>query len=278
MNVLHNVLAARNSYSRDKFIEFYEDTHTYKILTDVNHKYTSVTTWIHSLFNNFDADVIISGIMSSKMWKNGHKYWGKTPDQIKELWEINRIEAANSGTKLHFLIECFMNNPSFPSDYVYSNFDLYNAYKNTNNFPEWNYFIQFIRDFPHLKPFRTEWTVYHEDIQIAGSIDMVYENTDGTLSIYDWKRAKTITKENYYNKFSTYSTISYLPDTNYWHYALQLNIYKHILLDKYGIIIKDLFLVRLHPDADNYELIELPDLSSIISVLFEERKTLLNSL
>ena len=31
---------------------------------------------------------------------------------------------------------------------------------------------------------------------IAGTIDMVYKNTDGTLSIYDWKRCKAIKKTN----------------------------------------------------------------------------------
>jgi hypothetical protein len=275
MNTLYHVLDTRNFHSRDKNIEFYEDTHTYKIISDTEHKYTSVTTWIHSLFSEFDADAIISKMISSKGWRDGHKYWGKTPQQIKELWEINRLEASHAGTQLHFLIECFMNNPSFSSDFVYSNQDLYNTYtKLPVSLTEWDYFIQFIHDFPHLIPFRTEWTVYYEEIQIAGSIDMVYQNTDGTLSIYDWKRAKNITKENTFYKFANHPAISYLPDTNYWHYVLQLNIYKHILQDKYGLVIKDLFLVRLHPDAENktYELIELPDLSNIISILFEERK------
>jgi hypothetical protein len=172
-----------------------------------------------------------------------------------------------------------MNNNSFASDYIYSNQDLYNTYININlnevePSPEWSYFINFIKDFPNLVPFRTEWTVYYEEIQIAGSIDMVYQNVDGTLSIYDWKRSKNITKYNYFNKFSNYHVTSHLPDTNYWHYALQLNIYKHILQDKYGYSIKDLFLVQLHPDImkKNYELIQLPDLSDIVSSLFQERK------
>jgi hypothetical protein len=42
--------------------------------------------------------------------------------------------------------------------------------------------------------------------------------------------------------------------------------------------IKELYLVRLHPDAEekNYELIELPDLSLEIKDLLEERKKNLN--
>jgi hypothetical protein len=62
-----------------------------------------------------------------------------------------------------------------------------------------------------------------------------------------------------------------MPDTNFWHYALQLNTYKAILERKYGKRIRDLFLVRLHPNAESYELICLPDLSQQIRILFEER-------
>jgi ATP-dependent exoDNAse (exonuclease V) beta subunit len=139
---------------------------------------------------------------------------------------------------------------------------------------EWKYFINFVRDYPDLKPFRTEWLVYNEDVKISGSIDMVYENPDGTLSIYDWKRAKNITRINNFNKFALYAPVCHLPDSNFWHYALQLNTYKAILEQKYEKTIKDLFLVRLHPDAEekNYELIPLPDLKREIKELFSERK------
>jgi hypothetical protein len=53
-----------------------------------------------------------------------------------------------------------------------------------------------------------------------------------------------------------------------------LNTYKAIIEQKYGKVVKSLFLVRLHPDAEekNYELIELPDLSTEIKDLFMERK------
>ena len=138
---------------------------------------------------------------------------------------------------------------------------------------EWQYFINFVKDFPNLKPFRTEWVIYNEDVKISGSIDMIYENQDGTLSIYDWKRAKNITRVNNFNKFALPPQICHLPDSNFWHYALQLNTYKTIIEAKYGRTVRDLFLVRLHPDAEeqNYELIPLPDLSSDVRALFLER-------
>ena len=102
---------------------------------------------------------------------------------------------------------------------------------------------------------------------------MIYENPDGTLSIYDWKRCKNITRINTFNKFAIVPSICHLPDSNFWHYALQLNIYKYILESKYDKIVKELYLVRLHPDAEegNYELIKLPILSVEINDIIQER-------
>jgi ATP-dependent exoDNAse (exonuclease V) beta subunit len=216
--------------------------------------------------------------MKSKSWAPGHKYWGLTANEIKALWNSNGSAAANSGTNLHEQIEIFMNDDRFVFGYTQK--ELLEAHLKMNRCDsiergiEWDFFLKFVEDHPHLKPYRTEWTIYDEDVKIAGSIDMVYENPDGTLSIYDWKRAKNITRINNFNKFASNPIICHFPDSNFWHYALQLNTYKAILESKYDKTVRDLYLVRLHPDAEekNYELIELPDLSKDIYELFEERK------
>ena len=279
---LHPVLSLKNFHPRDKNIQFFEEDHKYIIKTEPDVKYTSVTTWNHRHFPIFEADIIIDNMMKSKGWKEGHKYWGLTQEQIKAKWNSNKDAVSGAGTDLHYEIECFNNDRRF--SFNYTNKELYQIYmadnKESHEFKslEWKYFINFIKDTPELKPYRTEWTVYHDDVKISGSIDMVYENPDGTLSIYDWKRAKNITRINTYNKFALSPEICHLPDSNFWHYALQLNTYKAILEQKYGKIIKDLILVRLHPDAEekNYELITLPNLSREIKDLFLERKKQLN--
>ena len=222
--------------------------------------------------------------MKGKNWKEGHKYWGLTAEEIKKQWSNNSSAVSGAGTDLHFQIECFMNNPDIESSRKgYDHTDLHNAYlidankekeKEKEKEIEWGYFINFVKDHPELKPYRTEWTIYDEELKISGSIDMVYENPDGTLSIYDWKRSKDITRVNNFNKFAINKLICHMPDANFWHYALQLNTYKRLLERKYGKIVTDLYLVRLHPDAEekNYELIKLPDLTKEIDELFEERK------
>jgi len=65
-----------------------------------------------------------------------------------------------------------------------------------------------------------------------------------------------------------------LPDSNYWHYALQLNTYRGLIESKYGKKVKELFLVRLHPDAEDktYDLIKLPILNDELTHLWESVK------
>jgi ATP-dependent exoDNAse (exonuclease V) beta subunit len=168
-----------------------------------------------------------------------------------------------------------MNNETIP--YPYTHKDLYDAATTTpchNTSVEWSYFLNYVKDTAHLKPYRTEWTIYDEELKIAGSIDMVYEKPNGTLAIYDWKRSKDITRVNNFNKFALTECICHMPDSNFWHYALQLNTYKAILERQYGKIVTDLYLVRLHPNnpRKTFDLIKCADLSQEITDLFQLRK------
>ena len=277
--ILTNVLAHRNRHPRDDNIQFFEEGHKYFIKSDPDSKYTSVTTWNHSHFPHFDADGVITNMMKGKNWKEGHKYWGMTAEEIKAQWSANGASVSGLGTDMHFEIECFMNDKRMQCQYTHKElYEIYNSdcikkSKHDDKSLEWKYFIEFVKDSPNLKHYRTEWTIYHEELKLAGSIDMVYEKTDGTLAIYDWKRSKDITRVNNFNKYAVTESICHMPDSNFWHYALQLNTYKNILEQKYDKKITDLYLVRLHPDNEekNYELIKIPDLSTEINDLFKER-------
>ena len=241
---MNNLLQIKNSHERDNNIEFEENKHIYTINGEKN--YTSVTTFVHSNFSKFDSDAIITNMMNSKKWQN-NKYYGKTKNEIKLLWKKNGQESARLGTKLHYNIESFYNNNPI-----------------NDNTVEYTFFENFYNDFSHLTPYRTEWMVYDEELRWAGSIDMVFENSDGTLQIYDWKRCKEITKTSYWNKFSLNSKINDIPDTNFWHYALQLNIYKYILEKNYNKIVTELYLVILHPNNSNYIRLSVPNLNNTI--------------
>lgn len=269
-------LQATNADKRDQNIRFYARGHKYEILTDPKSKYTSVTTWNKSHFPKFDADAVIANIMRGKNWNPDNKYWGQTPEQIKASWTTSGATVADAGTNLHEQIEEFMNTDELPPDYNHK--ELLDNYRSGEDTvirgPEWDFFLKFVEDHPEMKPFRTEWMIYDEDVKLAGSIDMVYENPDGTLSIYDWKRAKEITKDNNWNKFALNPLICKMPDTNFWHYSLQLNTYRHILETKYGKKVTNLCLVRIHPDhpEKTYELHPVPILTTEMEELFAELK------
>ncbi len=252
----NDYLAKKNPHERDFNISFEAGPHIYTINNERDKKYTSVTTWNHKHFRNFDPDAVIESMMNSKNWQNS-AYYGKTPEEIKAGWNKSRDEAAAAGTKMHYDIECYYN-------------------KNTvdNNSIEYKYFTQFLETCPSLIPYRTEWMIYHEELQLAGSIDMVYKEPDDSLMIYDWKRCKEIKKTDNFLKFAQTDCISHLPDTNYWHYALQLNTYKAIIEEKYGKRVSKLYLVCLHPNNINktFQIIPVPDLQNEVKELFSLRK------
>ena len=115
--------------------------------------------------------------------------------------------------------------------------------------------------------------IFDEDVRLAGSIDMVYEDDgENEVMIYDWKRCKDIKKTNGFGEFALTECIAHLPDTNFWHYALQLNTYKAILEAKYNKKVTRMCLVCLHPNLPSYQLLIVPNLSKEIAALFELRK------
>jgi ATP-dependent exoDNAse (exonuclease V) beta subunit len=210
-------------------------------------------------FPKFDADKIIKNIVGSRKHKEDptYKYYMMTAQEIKDSWNANRDSAAGSGTNMHFDIECYYNQLPVENDSV-----------------EYQYFQNFLRENPELEPYRTVWTIFHEELKIAGSVDMVYVNPDGTLLIYDWKRCKEIVCENMYGTTAVTPCIKHLPDTNFWHYTLQLNTYKAIIEEKYGKKVVGLCLVCLHPDNfnKNYQVIPVPVLEKEIEYQIREAK------
>ena len=242
-------LAVVNVHPRDARITFDEPSHKYTvdgILYDI-----STTKFVHSFFSHFDADAVIRNMMKGRNWNPSNKYWGMSPAEIKALWDANGKAASGAGTRMHLDIE---------HDYT------------VEEGVEWNYFMSFETKFRIPKgylPFRTEWLVYYEEIRLPGSIDMVYSKPDGTYAIYDWKRAKDIKVENMYQK--GFEPVDHLPDTNYWHYTLQLNVYATILEKKYDLKISELALVILHPNNKSFQVMMLNRLEDEVDAIFEDR-------
>ena len=261
-NPVPDFLAKKNVHERDQHITFDEGPHIYTVYGKQG--YTSVTTFVHHHFPEFDSEGCVQKIVSSKKYKEDatYKYYGKTREEILDEWKMNGEIASRAGTKMHYDIECY-----------------YNQMTVSNESTEYKFFQNFVRDYPELTPYRTEWIVFYEEYKLSGSIDMIFENEDGTLQIYDWKRCKSIEHESFGGACGNLPCISHLPDSNFWHYSLQLNMYRRILQDKYGKTVTGLYLMCLHPDNynKNYQRIEVPFMDTEVTELLEiwnQKKTI----
>jgi len=260
-------LTELHRHPRDAHIAFDEPTHKYYVNGSCQGN-ISCTGFIHEFFGHFDAKKIITKMRKGPNWATS-KYYGKTDEEIMAEWSANGKEASAAGTAMHLAIEQYMHG-------AYSEIDP--AVMNT---PEWRYFKKFWDECGNdLEPYRSEWEVFTDalepfqgerKIKLCGSIDMVYRRkSDGKFVIYDWKRSKEIKSEN---PFGTgLAPLEHLPDTNYWHYTMQLNVYKWILEQYYGLEVADLYLVILHPDAPSYRRMRLNIMTDEVEDMIECRR------
>lgn len=264
-------LATKHAHPRDQDIKHEtrtsepktpdEEPRTYHVMTVRGDAfYKSVTSYIPSLFPQFDADAVIDKMMASPKWEQS-QYFGMTKEEIKTLWENKGKASASDGTDIHYCIESYYNNEPV--------LDVDNNPVDLSGFDEYQQFLKFAEEYQHLKPYRTEWAVYDEDVKMKGIIDMAFENEDGSISIYDWKRVKELKKDNKWE--SAFEPIDHVPNEKYWHYALQLNIYKHILETHYDKQVKEMYLVCLFPGQSSYKRVKVINMKGEIDAIFKER-------
>jgi ATP-dependent exoDNAse (exonuclease V) beta subunit len=250
-------LSFKNKHPRDDGIQFDEPTHVYTV-NGSSRGVISCTKFLHEFFPHFDAKAIIAKMMSSPKWPQS-KYYGKTADQIQKEWNDNGAAASGAGTAMHLSIEQFLHgHPELIEPGVLQT-------------PEWRYFMNFWNEAKEdLVPYRSEWEVWSEEHKLAGSIDMIfYRKSDDSYVIYDWKRSKEIKMEN---DFGTgFGPVSHLPDSNYWHYTLQLNVYRWFLETFYGLKISDMYIMIFHPDNDNYQQFKLKRLEKEVNDMIAAR-------
>jgi hypothetical protein len=251
-------LAFLNKHPRDAFVRFVEKTHTYYI-RGKSEGYISTTGFVHAFFPHFDADAVIKQMMASPNWPKS-KYFGKTAEEIATEWSTSGAESSGKGTNMHLAIEQWLNGATDLIDPTVIETD------------EWRYFQNFWRDYyEKLEPYRMEWEVFDEEHKLSGSIDAVFKNKeDGTYVIYDWKRSKEI-KTKAYKGEAGYAPLDHLENVNYWHYTMQLNVYKWFLETHYGLKISGLYLIILHPNNNNYVRYQLNILDEEVQAMLECR-------
>ena len=230
-----------NRHVRDARIHFDSGSHIYTINGRV---FKSVTTVVEECFEQFDAE-----------------YWarkkapgmGMTPQALKAMWERKGEEARNLGTQMHEKIErYYMGLPNSTDD-------------------TYRLFCQFAQQYC-LTPYRTEWAIYDEDSGVAGTLDFL-NYKDGVFTIYDWKRSNKVVVGGQAEKVSrwgkrAFTPISHVHDTTFWHYALQVSIYRYILEKNYGIKVSASRLAVFHPDYNRPYVVDVPYMKDeVIAVL-----------
>ena len=230
-----DLLSSKNHYERDERIQFSDSDHTY--LIDKKNKAVSVTELIGRYFPKFDKE----------FWANKESIkTGKPKNEILKKWDDIGKKARDLGTELHEQIENFYNS----KEYIRSK-ELDKFFKFHKNHIQDKY-----------QPHRTEWRIFDEDKNLAGTVDMVYEKENGELFIFDWKRSKKIINSDgsieKNNPFENgINGLSHLPSSDYVKYCLQQNIYKFILESKYKKKVSSMNLLILHPHLDNYHIIQV---------------------
>ncbi|WP_143437066.1 PDDEXK family nuclease [Hymenobacter mucosus] len=207
----------------------------------------------HQYYINGQPALAVSTLVSRFFPKFDTEYWsaykaaqrGCAPEDVAQEWADKAAASSRAGTALHQQIEDFYNQGTPATG------------------PEFAHFLSFHRAFSHLVPHRTEWQVYSEELMLAGTLDFVARNTDGTLSIYDWKRSHKVVDAAGQVQLNRYQTaegpLGDLPDCSFSHYTMQQNMYKWLLETNYGCRVRDMHLVVLHPDYDRYHLIPVPE-------------------
>ena len=253
---MSTLLKEKNKHTLDERIKFQDKGHKYYIDGD-SKDIVSSTSFIHQFFDDFDTDKIIQNILKSSKYNDpNYAYYKMSFTDIKNQWSNNSKVAKEEGTRMHKDIE-----------------DFYNDIDVENESSEFKQFLQFYEDHKDLEIYRTEWNIFCEILRLTGSIDAVFINKDGTLSLGDWKRSKDISKESFDGKCGKYP-LDHIPDCNYYHYSLQLNLYRVILEKFYGKKVKEMFLVVLHPKNKNekYIRIDVKNMDKEIHYMLDYRK------
>ena len=212
---------------RNRNIALIEETHEYTLSTQPNHIFTSVTTFIEQFFEGFDAPRV-----AKKLINNYTKYAGRTVESLIADWDA----AADHGTKVHHEIEQWIKDGVDPIDIK------------AINGKDWLQHYKLKSDIDIL----SEVIVYSTELSIAGTVDILAkDNSTGLYEIIDWKTSKKIEMVSYGKKMGTHEITKNIMDCNFYHYSLQLSLYRYILETYYGLKIHNQLIAQLHDDGVN---------------------------
>lgn len=187
--------------------------------------YTSVTTFIQSGFEAFDAPAAAARVA---------EHAGAPAADILAAWKLKGSLACALGTRVHAMAESVLKGepitvaPESPRERGIMS-------------AAWEYCNQLLESHDVIA---TELIVFSPRYKIAGQIDAALrDRRDGKIRLVDWKTNEKLDKGAYKGKTALHP-ISHLCDTKMSRYELQLSTYEAILRDE-GYI-KDTDIVERH--------------------------------
>ena len=205
-----NIYYRKMNNIKDNDIILNEKLHQYSLLSRPEIAFTSVTAYVEHFFEGFDSLKI-----ATKLVKTHPKYSKFTVKSLIAKW----AETANYGTKVHNEIEQWIKEKVEPEEVK------------ALNGRDWieKYMLRSDLDI------HSEVIVYSKELSIAGTIDILArDNSSDEYGIIDWKTSRKIDKTSYNQKMGTHSSTSHVMDCNFYHYSLQLSLYRYILEEYYG--------------------------------------------
>lgn len=254
----------QHAYERDANLSFDPDSHTYTH-TDSEKPLTSVTSFISSFFEEYDPYFWIK--------KDTTLTNEEVQKRIREQDQKGFV-ARNLGTFMHTQIENF-----FLGHVAQKEMSLVHEDGIQSNYSiekELHYFENFVTEHRPI-PYRTEWMIYDEDLWLAGTLDLLVREPDGSFTIYDWKRSRRMGREYgtafYPNNRNFHQSgkgiLSHLADTPFIHASLQQNLYRYILRSKYDIHVDKMYLVILSPTFSRFHKIAVPEMDNEVKLMLD---------
>ena len=209
-------LARRHPIPRESRITFGEATHTYKVDGKIVPR--SVTGLLHEYASSFDPALALIAMKSGRDWEAKRaaleeQGLGTSDEDFLQRWERNGEVARARGHLLHWQAEQMCNGRPVEEPHSLEFKQACQIYERLLE--------------RGMRPFRAEVNLFHVGLRLAGQPDLLMLDTDGNIVIVDWKRSKEIRYEN--NRGALQYPLAHLPDSNYWLYSLQLNVYRYML-------------------------------------------------
>lgn len=191
-------------------VKFIEDIHKYEDLTDGS-SWTSVTTFIH----NFEPKKDWEAIAMRYAKKNG-----MTLDEVQNLWKAENKKAIDRGTLFHKMREEELLGCETINELPI-------------NTPLMDGSIKLAPPQKLLAGIYPELLVTLPSAKICGQADYVEITKDNLINIKDYKTNKEIKMQGFRNwegvEERLEGPLNNIANSNYWIYALQLNIYAYII-------------------------------------------------